>query len=282
MSEIHPFLSGKWRANILPPVVSSEWFINTQSFAYSPSKDIRSIFLGTFPTFQVVNLVRQNGNKEFFYGSRDNRFWPLLKIITGLQTTTVYEMFQLLQAVDFGITDILKEIKRNGQSSSDSDITPILFNNIIDLKSNFPSLTNVYTTSGGKGSITNGTSVSAAKWLRDAFVNAGYTVTGFNAQKFQKQVVVLLNGNLVWRINLKILWSPSDDTNIPLQGMVNRTPAFNAILTALPTQYNNLSIPMKARLVQWSYLLRLGGFPVIAELNPLLSANNVLLSTLFA
>lgn len=282
MPEIHPFLSGKWRANILPPVVSSEWFINTQSFAYCPSKDVRSIFLGTFPTFEVLNLVRHNGNKEFFYGSRDNRFWPLLEIITGLPITTEYDMFHLLQSIAFGITDILKEIQRNGRSSSDRDLTPIFFNDMIDLVSNFVNLTNVYTTSGGNGSITNATSISAAKWLRDSLLNAGYTVTGFNVRGFQKHISVFLNGSPVWKFNLITLWSPSDDTNRPLQGIVNRTGAFAAILQTLPTQYSNLSIPMKARLVQWGFLLRLNGVAVAPQLDVHLVANNALLRTLFA
>ncbi|MBL7871176.1 MAG: hypothetical protein JNM78_06160 [Cyclobacteriaceae bacterium] len=281
MPELHPFISGKWQANIQPPAPGPEWFTRKLSFGYLPNKQPKSIFLGTFPTYEVVNLVRQSGNNEFFYGSRENRFWQLLEFITSMPIGTEHQMFQILHSANFGVTDILKEIDRNGHSSADNDLTPRVFNNVIDLKNNFSSLTNIYTTSGGKGSITNGTPVSAAKWLLDSLLATGHTVTGFNVIGYQKQISVSQNGNLIWKFNLINLWSPSDSGNTPIQGFINRNLAFSILLASLQVPFNNLSLTMKARLVQWGFLLRLNGFPVTPQLNSVLTANNALLTGLF-
>jgi hypothetical protein len=90
MPEIHPFIpadiNGKWYINnglhIVGPQPRPDWFVNPESFAFMPSKEVKSLFLGTFPTWEVVNLVRAGGNTEFFYGQRQNRFWPLLNLLS--------------------------------------------------------------------------------------------------------------------------------------------------------------------------------------------------------
>ena len=282
MPELHPFVSGKWQGNVPPPLPGpQQWFDNGLSFCYIPTKEIESIFLGTFPTYDVVNNIRLNGNKEFFYGSIDNRFWPLLNLISGMPIASEHQMFQLLNQSNFGVTDILKKIGRIGQSSADIDLTPIIFNNIMDLKNQFSCIRNIYTTSGGKSSITDGTSVSAAKWLRDSLIATGYTVTGFNTPGYKKQISVFLNANLIWKFNLILLWSPSDNANTSIQGIINRNYQFNAIFNALPAPYNTLSEPMKARLIQWCYLLNLNGFPIVPQLMVTIALNNPFLGALF-
>lgn len=283
MSEIHPFISNKWRSNIpppLPPLI--KWFFNDESFGYLPSNDTESIFLGTFPTYEVVNGFRVGGNKEFFYGSTDNSFWPLLGNISALPALSEQQIFDLLDEVNFGIIDILKKIERQGQSASDAALTPLVFNKVIDLKSNFLKLKNIYATSGGKGKITKGTRVTAAKWLRDSLINAGYTVVGFNVEGFQKRIKVFDSGQLIWEFNLNILWSPSPTGNIPTQGFINRNLEFADLLPVLPAAYAELPVTVKARLVQWAYLLQLHGFPLEPALDAFITDNLPLLSILFA
>lgn len=282
MPELHPFVSGKWQANIPPHLPGpQQWFDNGFSFCYAPTKEMESILLGTFPTHDVVNHIRLNGNKEFFYGSIDNRFWPLLNLISGMPVASEHQIFQLLSKSGFGVTDIIKEIDRNGQGAADTDLTPMIFNDVMDLKNQFSGISNIYTTSGGKSRITNGTGVSAAKWLRDSLITAGYTVTGFNAFGYQKQISVFLNANLIWKFNLILLWSPSDTANISIQGVINGNNQFNAILNALPAPYNALGPPMKARLVQWSYTLDLNGFPVVPQLMATIAPHNPFLAAMF-
>ncbi len=222
------------------------------------------------------------GNKEFFYGSTDNSFWLLLSSISLRASATEHDVFQLLAKADFGVTDILRKINRKGKSASDKDLTPLVFNGVIDLKSNFQKLLNIYVTSGGKGRITNGTSVSAAKWLLDSLISAGYTVTGFNVAGFKKRIRIYRDGNPIWEFNLIILWSPAPSGNIPVQGFINRNPVFAALLPALPGAYLGMPVTQRARLIQWAYLLHLHGFPLNPPLNVFIGANTLLLDGLFA
>lgn len=281
MIEDHPFVSGKWRNNIQPPLPPlSKWFINDKSFGYLPSINSESIFLGTFPTYNVVNRLRVGGNKEFFYGSIDNRFWSLLNNISLVATE--HDIFNLLAKADFGVSDILRKIDRKGKSSSDKALTPLIFNDIIDLKINFPNLVNIYVTSGGKASITNGSSVSTAKWLRDSLTLSGFTVTGFNVEGFKKRIRVFRDGNLIWDFNLIVLWSPAPSGNIAVQGFINRNPGFADMLQALPVAYAGMSTTHKARLIQWAYLLHLHMFPLHPQLYGFIGAHTLLLDDLFA
>ncbi len=282
MPELHPFVSGKWRTNIPPSLPVQQWFDNGASFGYATTNKIESIFLGTFPSYEVVNLLRHNGNKEFFYGSVDNGFWRLLELITGLPINTEHQLFQLLTTTGFGVTDILRKIDRRGRSSSDKGLTPALFNDIIDLKNQFPAIANIYTTSGGKGKITNGTSVSAAKWLMASLNHYGYTVTEFNQPGFQKHICVLLNGNTIWNFNLVSLWSPSRNANTAVQRSLNSNATFRAVVNSIPAPYTTLLPTQKARLVQWSYLLGLNGFPIVPQLSATIAPHRAFLATMFA
>lgn len=281
MPETHPFISGKWQNNILPRPTAPSWFINNQSFAYAPNENIQSLFLGTFPTYEVVNFIRHNGNMEFFYGSKENSFWPLLAMINGHPTNTENDLLNLLNETNFGVTDILKKINRKGQNSSDKDLTALEFNNLYILRNSFHKIQNIFTTSGGKSPINNGTNVSAAKWLRDSLLNFGYDVEGFNVQGYQKSIRVLQNGNMIWQFNLINLWSPSDNSNISIQGTINITPALLTLINEMPAPYNEESITIRARIIQWSFLLSQKGFPVNPEINDMLNNNHEFLDNLF-
>ena len=115
MPETHPFISGKWQDNILPRPTAPSWFTNNQSFAYVPNENIQSLFLGTFPTYEVVNFIRHNGNMEFFYGSKENSFWPLLEMISGHPTNSENDLLNLVNQTNFGVTDILKKINQKSK-----------------------------------------------------------------------------------------------------------------------------------------------------------------------
>jgi hypothetical protein len=89
MSEIHPFitvgLNGKWYNNnnlhLGNNQPKSQWYVSDKSFGYLPTKSVECLFIGTFPTWEVVNQIRVGGNLEFFYGSTDSKFWPIISII---------------------------------------------------------------------------------------------------------------------------------------------------------------------------------------------------------
>ncbi len=289
MPETHPFIpadsTGKWYLNnnlhLGIPQPTADWFVNEESFAFMPSTYVKSLFLGTFPTYEVVNLVRAGGNTEFFYGQRANRFWPLLQQLTGLMTVTEVNQFQFLQETKFGLTDILRKIERIGQGSADSNLTPLVFNNILNLKQNFQAIERIYCTSGGRGAINPIGPVNAARWLLIALINVGCTVIGFNVPGYQKDITVLINNVIVWEFKLFILFSPSNQASAGLQGQVNNSTVLQGLVANLPAVFVATGNPMKLRIAQWSYLLSLGGFPLVPSLQTYVNTNRTALSTQF-
>ncbi len=291
MREIHPFIpanqTGKWYRNnnlqLQNPQPPADWFVNSDAFAFMPSKTVKSIFLGSFPTYEVVNQIRTSGNTEFFYGQKGNRFWPIIQMLSGFPTTTETDKFHFLHSSDFGITDILKSTDRNGVKSGDKDLKqPWDFNDILDLKSNFKQIGNIYCTSGGKGKITDRSSVSAARWLLNYFRAIGCTVTGFNVTGYQKVILVRSNAQTVWRFNLYNLLSPSKNANNGFQGQVNKDAQLQTLIYNLPQIYSGFTGPTMLRLAQWSYLLSLGGFNLTSSLSAYVLANLPLLALKFA
>lgn len=272
--EVHPFTNNKWKNNL--PVQGNEWHVSDNFFAYMPSVHVKSIFLGTFPAWEVVNQVTCNGNKEFFYGSRMNKFWPLLSYIIDMPCNTETDLFQILQHSNFGITDIIWRTERPGKLSGDSALNPSLFNNIIGLKEQFPNLKNIYVTSGGKSPITNSSSKSASKWLRQSLLdNTGYSVSGFTSKTYQREIIIT-TGNNPLTFNIYSLLSPSNYSNRSIQGVLNHNQELMHIIQQAPLlNDNNL---FKLRVVQWAYLLSKNNFPVCPALQELLNNYNDVLA----
>lgn len=283
--ETHPFISGKWAANLPPPLPGNSWFINDQSFGYFPNSNIKSVFLGTFPTFDIVNNVVP-GNLEFFYGDQGNNFWPIMRLITGQPLFDEQQIFAFLNnKAEFGITDIQKKVDRNGIGSADTDLNPPppgnwVFNDIIGLLQSYPCLTNIYVTSGGKGPITPG-AVSAAGWLRAAIEGQGCHTTGFGQTSYQKLITVSLNGRSIWKFKLIYLFSPAGTANVPIQRVINGSPLLQGLIAGLPPIYHFEGMPNKGRIVQWAYLLYLNHFPLDANLHNFITANIGVLGGLF-
>jgi hypothetical protein len=290
MPELHPFLpsnqNGKWYFNnnlhLGVPQPRAEWFDNLNSFAFMPSKEVKSLFLGTFPTWEVVNLVRVGGNTEFFYGQIQNGFWQLLNLLSGFPTFTEVDQFQLLHDTNFGLTDILKKVERDGQNSTDEALTPIVFNNIRNLQNNFQSIENIYCTSGGKGAIRLKGNKNAARWLLISLLNLGYNVTGFNVAGYQKDITVFMGNEVVWKFKLFILFSPANTSNRPLQRQLNRQVQLQNLIANLPPAFGALGDPMKLRVAQWAYLLSLGGYPLTPALQAYILANGPMLALSFS
>src|SRR5690606_11263370 len=116
--EQHPFTTNRWFENISNPNLLEKW-INTQEyFAYMPNKETKSIFLGTFPIWQISTGQVTEENFEFFYGSRFNDFWRCLGSIFEIEANVLENRFRILEEYNLGITDILKKVKRNPVNSN--------------------------------------------------------------------------------------------------------------------------------------------------------------------
>jgi G:T/U-mismatch repair DNA glycosylase len=244
--ELHPFISGRWKRNNVGHS-DENWFLGknqfdeVESFAYMPRKECNSIFLGTFPIWEIVTGKVSERNQEFFYGSGVNDFWPCLSDISSFKFDCFSDRVKILSSLNTGITDVLLSITRDSYNSSeDLSLNHIKYNDILSLKKSYPELKNIFLTSGGRGPIPKLASKtkSAASWFRDSLSDS--RPKGFSKNSFIKRISV---EGVVF--NLIYLYSPSDSANIPIQGILNRNNNFGI---------ENLNIK-KFRKLQWSYFL---------------------------
>jgi len=238
--EKHPFITNRWLDNNSNRDLNEKWINNDRYFAYIPCSKIKSIFLGSFPIWQISTGDVTPENFEFFYGSRYNDFWNCLGTLFNVNVNNLDNRLYMLNNYEFGITDILKEVERNPiNSNQDKDLKGLEYNNVRALKDDYDSIINIYITSGGKGSIGNLKTKNVATWFKDSIINEN--LEGFNQNNFVKRIT--LNDK---KINLIYLYSPSNSANTSLKGVINKNNNFGI---------QNLDICTFRRL-QWGYFLK--------------------------
>jgi|GEM_PF-1938511 hypothetical protein len=245
--EQHPFTSNRWLQNINNHLVKDKWFLkrnienDTISFGFMPNKEVKSIFLGTFPIWEITVGPVGNQNIEFFYGSIVNDFWNCLGFISEMPINNLSNRISILDNYQLGITDILETVNRNPENcNSDDCLTALKYNNILKLKESFPGLKNIFITSGGKGPVGNlNNNKNVATWLKHSLL--GHNIQGFNNNGFVKSITI---DNI--EFNLIYLFSPSNAANTARQGEMNRNNNFGI---------NNLNI-QEFRKLQWSYFIK--------------------------
>lgn len=237
--EQHPFTTNRWFNNIGNPDLQDKWINKEKFFAYIPNREIKSIFLGTFPIWQISTGNVTPENFEFFYGSRFNDFWNCLGTIFNVNVNHLENRLSVLNTYELGITDILKKIDRNPENSNqDKDINALIYNDILALKNDYHKVKNIFITSGGKGPINN-SNKNAGTWFKKSLNNQ--IISGFNQNGFVKEIEI---NDL--KINLIYLYSPSNSANTSLQRVINDNNNFGI---------QNLDICTFRRL-QWGYFLR--------------------------
>lgn len=218
MPELHPFVTRRWKNHNYGQFEENEWFIseNQNSFVFAPNRDIKSIFLGSFPTTQVSIDEPIGLYPEFFYGSPQNNFWTILGHLSDLPSATFQNRIDILRRLKIGIADILLEVERNGNYNDDKNLHQIRYNNILDLLLTFPNLENIFMTSGGKAPIynLNNNNPSVATWLRHSLVNHNFT--GFNQNGYLKAIT---NNDVTF--NLISLASPSKNADRSFTRSIN-------------------------------------------------------------
>ena len=222
--EQHPFTSNRWLKNNNNYKLNKYWYIDrdemnqVSSFGFMPNKETQSIFLGSFPIWEITIGQVSDRNVEFFYGSIQNHFWPLLGSIFEKPVDNIENRIAIVETYNFGITDILETVDRNPPlSNSDNCLTSINYNNILNLKKTYPCLKNIFITSGGKAPIRN---------LNNGFI---------------KPIII---DNI--EFNLISLLSPSPQTNVPISGILNRNNNFGI---------DYLSI-LDYKMLQWAFFLK--------------------------
>jgi hypothetical protein len=245
--EQHPFSSNRWLQNINNPLIEEKWFVNrnteneTISFGFMPNKEVKSLFLGTFPIWEITVGPIGNQNIEFFYGSIVNDFWNCLGFISEMPVNNLNNRISILDTYNLGITDILETIDRNpANCNADNCLTAVKYNDILNLKESFPLLKNIFITSGGKGPVVNvNNNKNVATWLKNSML--GHNIQGFNNNGYVKSISI---NNI--EFNLIYLFSPSNAANTARQGEINRNNNFGI---------NNLSI-QEFRKLQWGYFIK--------------------------
>ncbi|MGL2986396.1 hypothetical protein ACSVH5_02270 [Flavobacterium sp. RSSA_27] len=238
--ENHPFTNGRWLNNNNHLDLNGKWINNHKYFAYMPIKKTKSIILGSFPIWQISIGEVTDDNFEFFYGSRYNDLWNCIGNLFNVDINNLENRLNILNKYEFGITDILKKIDRNPiNSNKDKDLIGLKYNDILALKDDYDAIINIYTTSGGKGSIGNLRTKNVATWFKDSLNNND--LNGFNQKSFVKRITI----NNV-KFNLIYLYSPSNSANTSIQGVLNKNNNFGI---------QNLDIYTFRRL-QWGYFLK--------------------------
>lgn len=237
--QFHPFISGRWELANNDYIKHDEWYKSEtgNSFAFIPDPEIKSIFLGSFPTYEICGDNVNNNLVEFFYGSAVNNFWPILGAIFDSEAGTFEDRSGILRAHKIGITDILRKVDREPWNcSEDSCLTVIEYNDILALLKRFPSIKNIFMTSGGKGRISplNENNQNVATWFRDSLRDE--LVQGFNQSGFIKTIKI---NNI--DLNLVYLYSPSRHANRRI----------SKIIEDLGLECSSLEF----RKIQWAYFL---------------------------
>ncbi|TCZ67054.1 hypothetical protein [Flaviaesturariibacter aridisoli] len=280
--EIHPFVNGKWHANLT--AVPQIWHVGGGYFGYLQPHNPQVLIVGSFPSYDVVNSVRKGGNLEFFYGSTDNNLWPVMSALTGMPVATEANCMQLLDELGCSMTDVLLQVDRNGTSSADKDLLNPQFNQIDALLQACPSIKVIFTTSGGKSPVNNGTDSCVTKWLRDHWMSWGVNPSGIGANTYRKQIN-LTHPFLTSRpVEVISLLSPSDSAFQSLQRIINAN-TLTVIMGALPNtlftgKYNK---PFNyLRVLQWGYHFERLGLPVEPRIQAVIRANAGQLGQIFS
>ncbi len=179
------------------------------------STNTRKLFVGTFPAFEVVNLL--NPRLYFYYGSNDNKFWDIVREVfpSNFEFTEV-SIRQFLSSNNLGVVDIIEKCYRKGnRSSSDEDLTIIEQLDIIDLLQT-TNCRDIYTTSKLVTDLTK----KQIKPIANKYAEHTHWVNEF---KYEILDFCLSETGKQFQIRIFTLYSPSDNGLRGIQkGLNNR------------------------------------------------------------
>ncbi|MDI9310219.1 MAG: hypothetical protein QM535_08385 [Limnohabitans sp.] len=110
------------------------WF-----YDFSP---MRTLILGSFPPHQSKHSF------PFYYPNKQNRFWKVMSAISGIELlnnlsdidNAIEERKSIMRKLNLGIHDVALKIRRKNNSSLDSNIEIVEFQDIISIVNNHPEL----------------------------------------------------------------------------------------------------------------------------------------------
>ena len=127
------------------------------------------LIIGTLPPARFClneqgNLIGplENDDVKFYYGSKDNYFWPLISSVTNKSfdggDVGIQQRKKFLDDNNIGITDIIEQCLRNGTSAKDEDLHITEDRSIIKILNKYPKIdTLIYTSEKVKSLICKNT-----------------------------------------------------------------------------------------------------------------------------
>lgn len=125
---------------------------------FVPFNAVRLV-VGTIPphrfclTFNPHPPSLKKGDVLFYYGSKDNHFWPLIENTCHVRfsyidtNNAIEERKMFLQSRQLGITDMVERCNRNGNSSLDCELRNIEYRKLDELLTKHPSINELIYTS---------------------------------------------------------------------------------------------------------------------------------------
>lgn len=109
--------------------------VNEDTHPFEPfiKNDTKFLIVGTIPPHRFCTNSLEDGDVNWFYGSKDNSFW---EIISCVFNTKLNDLDSIEKRKEFstnnniGFIDLFHQIYRYKESSSDSNIIPMSFKNI--------------------------------------------------------------------------------------------------------------------------------------------------------
>ena len=247
--EIHPFTTSwqEYNRGHLTPDAEAAWVVNQEKgyFGFLPNHQIKHLIIGSFPIWESVHNdppYQDRFDFSFFYCSAVNGFYKILGAVSGYDffpahpPMTPHEKVQSIADFftkkELGITDVIWEVARtdaNCRSASDKRLKVLYFNQLCQLLSDYPEITDVYFTS-----------IDVGNWYRE----------------YMRKCVL----NRI--VNEHDLFSPSPSADRPASGNLNRDGREYGHENSI--EFHSLQIPMQNRLsrtdrykiVKWAKRLR--------------------------
>lgn len=106
--------------------------IESHSFGIFVPKNAKYLILGSFPGKRSEEDIA-NGY-DWFYGTKRNMFWPIMREVYGMELSTKKEKENLFKSLGIAITDVIISCERRSNSNLDMNLINIVLNDgIVDV-----------------------------------------------------------------------------------------------------------------------------------------------------
>jgi hypoxanthine-DNA glycosylase len=122
--------------------------VETHAFGNFVPVNARYMILGSFTGRQAVKgTSATDGNYDWFYGTKRNQFWSILKGVYDAKFRDIREKQELFTKLGIAMADIIYQCQRKHGNNLDNNLINIVYNKaIIEILDNNP-IENVFFTS---------------------------------------------------------------------------------------------------------------------------------------